>query len=67
LNTVDNLYNYGCYPAGSAVITPPADRTQGTMGRNIFRGPKLHQLGYVVIEDVEAERADQAATSRRGI
>jgi hypothetical protein len=29
--------------------------------------PQLHQLGYVVIEDVEAARADQAATSRRGV
>jgi hypothetical protein len=41
LDTVDNLYNYGCYQAGSAVITPPADKTQGTMGRNIFRGPSF--------------------------
>jgi hypothetical protein len=41
LNTVDNLYYYGCYQSGSAVITPPADMTQGTMGRNIFRGPRF--------------------------
>lgn len=41
LGTVDNLYNYGCYQSGSAVITPPADMTQGTMGRNIFRGPRF--------------------------
>jgi hypothetical protein len=55
LGTVDNLLNYGCYQQGSAVITPPADMTQGTMGRNIFRGPtfknwdmsvsKVFQLG----------------------
>jgi hypothetical protein len=41
LGTLDNLYYYGCYQSGSAVITPPADMTQGTMGRNIFRGPKF--------------------------
>ena len=41
LGTVDNLYYYGCYQQGSAVITPPADTTQGTMGRNIFRGPNF--------------------------
>jgi hypothetical protein len=39
LGTLDNLFNYGCYHSGSAVITPPADKTQGNMGRNIFRGP----------------------------
>jgi len=41
LGTLDNLYYYGCYQSGSEVITPPADMTQGTMGRNIFRGPKF--------------------------
>jgi len=41
LDTVDNLYYYGCYQQGSAVITPPADFTQGHMGRNIFRGPNF--------------------------
>ncbi len=41
LGTVDNLLYYGCYQQGSAVITPPADKTQGTMGRNVFRGPNF--------------------------
>ena len=41
LGTVDNLLYYGCYQQGTAVITPPADMTQGTMGRNIFRGPRF--------------------------
>ncbi len=41
LGTTDNLFNYGCYHQGSAVITPPADTTQGNMGRNIFRGPNF--------------------------
>ena len=39
--TVDNLLFYGCYQQGSAVITPPADTTQGNMGRNLFRGPRF--------------------------
>jgi hypothetical protein len=39
IGTLDNLYYYGCYQEGSAVITPPADTTQGHMGRNIFSGP----------------------------
>ncbi len=46
LGTLDNLYYYGCYQAGSAVITPPADTTQGTMGRNIFRGPTFKNLDF---------------------
>ena len=46
LGTLDNLYYYGCYQAGSAVITPPADTTQGTMGRNIFRGPSYANLDF---------------------
>ena len=36
---LDNLAYYGCFQQGSAVITPPADTTQGNMRRNIFRGP----------------------------
>jgi hypothetical protein len=64
LHAVDNLYNDGCHQAGSAVITPPADMTPGTMGRIIFRGPSFTNWD---IEDVEAERADQARTSRRGV
>jgi hypothetical protein len=39
--TLDNLFYYGCYQEGSAVITPPADMTQGNMGRNIFGGPRF--------------------------
>lgn len=48
MGTLDNLYNYGCYQAGSAVITPPADMTQGNMGRNIFRGPSFTNLDFSV-------------------
>ena len=46
MGTLDNLYYYGCYQAGSAVITPPADTTQGNMGRNIFRGPTFKNLDF---------------------
>lgn len=48
LGTLDNLYYYGCYQSGSAVLTPPADMTQGTMGRNIFRGPSFANLDFSV-------------------
>ena len=41
LGTLDNLFTYGCYHEGTAVITPPANMTQGNMGRNIFRGPNF--------------------------
>jgi Carboxypeptidase regulatory-like domain/TonB dependent receptor len=32
---------YGCYVSGNTIITPPDSGTQGTMGRNIFRGPEF--------------------------
>jgi len=48
LGTLDNLYYYGCYHQGSAVITPPADYTQGTMRRNIFRGPDFTNWDFSV-------------------
>jgi len=48
MGTLDNLGFYGCYQAGSAVITPPADMTQGNMGRNIFRGPRFTNLDFSV-------------------
>jgi len=35
------LQNFGCYQAGSTIITPPAAGTQGDMARNIFRGPRF--------------------------
>jgi len=65
LGTLDNLYYYGCYQEGSAVITPPADMTQGHMGRNIFSGPgfanwdfslsKMFRLGERVKLQVRGE------------
>jgi len=48
LGTLDNLYYYGCYAQGSAVITPPADTTQGNMGRNIFVGPGFANWDFSV-------------------
>src|SRR6202171_3979110 len=32
-----SLNTFGCYAVGSSVMTPPADGTFGTMGRNTFR------------------------------
>jgi hypothetical protein len=40
--SVDQLDYYGCFVAGSSVITPPENGTFGNMGRNIFRGPAFH-------------------------
>jgi hypothetical protein len=36
---INQLATFGCYIAGSTVITAPANGTFGNMGRNIFRGP----------------------------
>ncbi len=37
----DQIAYYGCYVSGNTIITPPDSGTQGTMGRNIFRGPNF--------------------------
>ena len=34
----------GCFVSSNTIITPPAQGTQGTMGRNIFRGPSFRNL-----------------------
>jgi hypothetical protein len=36
----------GCYVSGNTVITPPAPGAQGTMGRNIFRGPSFRNWDF---------------------
>jgi Carboxypeptidase regulatory-like domain/TonB dependent receptor len=36
-----NGYALGCYVSNGTVITPPAFGTQGSMNRNIFRGPSF--------------------------
>ena len=48
---IDSLDYYGCYHSGSAVLTPPAAGTFGTMGRNISR-TRFLQLGFLGLEDV---------------
>jgi hypothetical protein len=40
--SVDQLDTYGCFVAGSSVITPPENGHFGNMGRNLFRGPAFH-------------------------
>jgi len=42
----DTLFTYGCYHQGSAILTPPAFGTFGTMGRNIFRGPGFYNWDF---------------------
>jgi hypothetical protein len=43
-----NGFDLGCYVAGNTVITPPAAGGQGTMGRNIFRGPSFENWDFSV-------------------
>lgn len=45
---VNQLANYGCFIAGSTVITPPAPGTFGDMGRNIFRGPTFKNWDFSI-------------------
>ena len=45
------LGNYGCYIAGSTVLTPPALGTFGNMGRNIFRGPGFRNWDLSIIKN----------------
>lgn len=40
------LLTYGCFVSGNTVITPPLARTQGNMGRNIFRGPTFKNWDF---------------------
>ena len=47
---IDSLDYYGCYHSGSAVLTPPAAGTFGTMGRNIFRGPGFYNWDFSVLK-----------------
>jgi hypothetical protein len=42
------LQSFGCYASGSTVIVPPEFFTQGTMGRNIFRGPSFRNWDFSV-------------------
>jgi hypothetical protein len=43
-----NGFDLGCYVSGSTVITPPAAGSQGTMGRNIFRGPSFRNWDFSI-------------------
>lgn len=49
--TTQSLQTYGCYAAGSSVMIPPAVGTFGTMGRNLFRGPRFYDWDFSLVKD----------------
>jgi Carboxypeptidase regulatory-like domain len=49
--TTQSLATFGCYAAGNSVMIPPALGTFGTMGRNLFRGPRLDNLDFSLVKD----------------
>jgi Carboxypeptidase regulatory-like domain len=49
--TTQSLASFGCYAAGNAVMIPPALGTFGTMGRNLFRGPRLDNWDFSLVKD----------------
>lgn len=51
LNPTSNLAAGGCFVNGNSVMTPPAQGTFGTMGRNIFRDTGFQNLDLSVAKD----------------
>ena len=49
--TTQTLQSFGCYAKGSSVMIPPALGTFGTMGRNLFRGPKFYNWDFSLVKD----------------
>jgi hypothetical protein len=46
-----NLNSFGCFVSGSAVMTPPATGSFGTMGRNIFRDTGFRNVDFSVFKN----------------
>ena len=46
-----SLQTYGCYAMGNSVMIPPAVGTFGTMGRNLFRGPRFYDWDFSLVKD----------------
>ncbi len=46
-----SLTSFGCYAKGNSVMIPPALGTFGTMGRNLFRGPKFYNWDFSLVKD----------------
>lgn len=46
-----SLLAFGCFAQGRSAMIPPASGTFGTMGRNIFRGPRLDNWDFSLVKD----------------
>jgi hypothetical protein len=49
--TTASLNSLGCYMKGSSVLIPPAAGTFGTMGRNLFRGPRFDNWDFSIVKN----------------
>ena len=61
---INQLATFGCYVEGSGVLTPPAPKTFGTMGRNIFRGPAYRNWDFSIMKNWRI--GDRAILQARG-
>jgi hypothetical protein len=49
--TTQSLNSLGCFMKGSSVMIPPASGTFGTMGRNLFRGPRFDNWDFSIVKN----------------
>lgn len=47
---VNQLQNLGCFVEGTGILTPPAQGTFGTAGRNIFTGPHFRDWDLSLVK-----------------
>jgi hypothetical protein len=45
------LQQFGCYEKNGTVLVPPGLGNFGTMGRNVFRGPRLDNWDFSIVKD----------------
>ena len=45
-----SLTSFGCYAQGTSVMVPPAVKTFGTMGRNLFRDNGFRNMDFSVVK-----------------
>jgi hypothetical protein len=45
------LQQFGCYEKNGTVLVPPGLGNFGTMGRNLFRGPRLDNWDFSIVKD----------------
>ena len=46
-----DLETFGCYEKKGTVLVPPGSGNFGTMGRNLFRGPRLDNWDFSLVKD----------------